>query len=110
MNASVSMYMGFGGTNFGHWSGANGGGGTSYQPHITSYDYDSPIAESGVHGYGSDNADKYTAVKTVRGLEKKKSSRLMLWTRSLASTCRHRTSPPRPSCPFPLCRHPKALC
>ena len=24
--ASVSLYMGHGGTNFGHWSGANGGG------------------------------------------------------------------------------------
>jgi hypothetical protein len=60
--------MGFGGTNFGHWSGANGGGGTSYQPHITSYDYDSPIGEAGVHGYGSDSADKYTAVKSVRNL------------------------------------------
>ncbi len=36
--ASFNLYMGYGGTNFGWWSGANGGG-KSYQPHITSYDY-----------------------------------------------------------------------
>eukprot|EP00049_Salpingoeca_infusionum_P027795 m.34366 g.34366 ORF g.34366 m.34366 type:complete len:777 (-) comp9761_c0_seq2:315-2645(-) len=63
--ASVSMYMGHGGTNFGFYSGANGGGGSSYQPHITSYDYDSPISEGGQHGYGSDGVDKYTAVQKV---------------------------------------------
>ena len=39
--------MGHGGTNFGYWSGANGGGGSSYQPHETSYDYNSPVAEAG---------------------------------------------------------------
>ena len=65
MNASVAVYMGIGGSNFGPWSGANGGGGTSYQPDLTSYDYNAPIAESGVHGYGSDGVDKYTAVQTV---------------------------------------------
>ena len=46
MNASVSMYMAHGGTNFGFWSGANGDEGTSYSGHITSYDYDCPISES----------------------------------------------------------------
>ena len=35
----------------GFWSGANGGGGKSYQPHETSYDYDSPVSEAGEHGY-----------------------------------------------------------
>ena len=35
--ASVSMYMGIGGTNFEFWNGANGGG-TTYQQTITSYD------------------------------------------------------------------------
>lgn len=64
-NASMSMYMGHGGTNFGFWSGANGGGGSSYQPHITSYDYDSPVSEDGTHGFGSDSADKYKAVQAV---------------------------------------------
>ena len=28
--------MGHGGTNWGFWSGANGGGGSSFQPHETS--------------------------------------------------------------------------
>jgi len=62
--ASFSMYMAFGGTNFGYWSGANGGG-DSYQPHITSYDYDSPLSEGGDHGFGSDGIDKYQAVREV---------------------------------------------
>lgn len=64
MQASVSMYMAHGGTNFGMWAGANGGG-ESYQPHITSYDYDSPISEGGGHGYGSDDADKFVAIRNV---------------------------------------------
>jgi beta-galactosidase len=44
--ASVNLYMAHGGTNFGFTNGANGGGG-SYQPTVTSYDYDAPINESG---------------------------------------------------------------
>ena len=63
VNGSVSMYMGHGGSNFGFWSGANGGG-ASYQPHITSYDYDAPISEGGGDGYGPDG-NKYTAVREV---------------------------------------------
>lgn len=35
LNGSVSLYMGHGGTNWGLWSGANGGG-TSYMPVVTS--------------------------------------------------------------------------
>jgi hypothetical protein len=59
---SINMYMGFGGTNFGFMSGANGGGnGVSY--HITSYDYNSPLAEGGQHGYGSDKTDKFEAFR-----------------------------------------------
>ena len=61
---SVSLYMGHGGTNWGFWSGANGGGGTSFQPHITSYDYDSPVSEAGEHGYNN-GLDKYAAMQTV---------------------------------------------
>lgn len=41
---SFSLYMTHGGTNFGHWAGANSPG---YVPHVTSYDYDAPISESG---------------------------------------------------------------
>jgi hypothetical protein len=59
---SINMYMGFGGTNFGFFSGANGGG-QNVQYHITSYDYDSPLAEGAQHGYGSDGVDKYVAVR-----------------------------------------------
>ena len=43
---SVSMYMLFGGTSFGWFSGANSNG-HNYQPDVTSYDYDAPIDEAG---------------------------------------------------------------
>jgi beta-galactosidase len=64
LNGSVNLYMGHGGTNFMLFAGSNGGG-QSIQPHITSYDYDSPLSESGAHGYGSDGADKFAAVLAV---------------------------------------------
>ncbi|MGI5347710.1 glycoside hydrolase family 35 protein [Streptomyces sp. CA-250714] len=44
--ASVNIYMGHGGTNFGWYNGANHDG-TAYQPTVTSYDYDAPIGEAG---------------------------------------------------------------
>ncbi|WP_405374129.1 MULTISPECIES: glycoside hydrolase family 35 protein [unclassified Microbacterium] len=43
--ASVNIYMVHGGTNFGLTAGANDSG--RYLPMVTSYDYDSPITESG---------------------------------------------------------------
>ena len=43
---SVSLYMFHGGTSFGWMSGANWDH-DSYQPDVTSYDYDSPLDESG---------------------------------------------------------------
>lgn len=43
---SVSLYMFHGGTSFGWMSGANWDD-NSYQPDVTSYDYDSPLDESG---------------------------------------------------------------
>jgi beta-galactosidase len=64
LNGSVNLYMAHGGTNWGVFSGSNGGG-ASFQPHITSYDYDSPISEGGEHGYGSDGADKFSAIRSV---------------------------------------------
>eukprot|EP00947_MAST-08B_sp_MAST-8B-sp1_P001809 g1809.t1 len=60
---SVSIYMAHGGSNFGPFSGANGGG-KSYQSTIQSYDYNSPVAEGGEHGYGPDG-DKYEGIKSV---------------------------------------------
>jgi beta-galactosidase len=42
---SVNLYMFHGGTNFGFTAGANYGQG--YEPDVTSYDYDSPLDESG---------------------------------------------------------------
>lgn len=42
---SVSLYMFHGGTNFGFMNGANYGG--SFEPDITSYDYDAPLDEAG---------------------------------------------------------------
>lgn len=41
---SFSLYMTHGGTNWGHWAGANSPG---FAPDVTSYDYDAPIDESG---------------------------------------------------------------
>ncbi|HZQ93898.1 MAG TPA: beta-galactosidase, partial [Candidatus Sulfotelmatobacter sp.] len=43
---SINLYMFHGGTSFGFMSGANWDRKT-YQPDITSYDYDSPVSESG---------------------------------------------------------------
>jgi beta-galactosidase len=43
---SVSMYMFHGGTSFGWMNGANSNG-SNYEPDVTSYDYDSPLDESG---------------------------------------------------------------
>lgn len=41
---SFSLYMTHGGTNWGHWAGANS---PAFAPDVTSYDYDAPISESG---------------------------------------------------------------
>lgn len=43
-NISFSLYMTHGGTNWGHWAGANSPG---FAPDVTSYDYDAPLSESG---------------------------------------------------------------
>ena len=51
---SFSLYMTHGGTNFGHWAGANSPG---FSPDVTSYDYDAPITESGQPG------EKYYALR-----------------------------------------------
>jgi beta-galactosidase len=56
--ASVNLYMACGGTNFGFTSGANTSGPT-YQPTVTSYDYDSPVGEAG------DVGAKFTALRSV---------------------------------------------
>jgi beta-galactosidase len=42
---SINLYMLHGGTSFGFMNGANFD--KSYQPDVTSYDYDSPVSESG---------------------------------------------------------------
>lgn len=68
LNASVNFYMGFGGTNFGFWSGGNAGNEiawTAFTHDIQSYDYDAPISESGIHGYGSDGVDKFVAMRKI---------------------------------------------
>jgi beta-galactosidase len=43
---SINLYMFHGGTSFGFMNGANWDD-ESYQPDVTSYDYDSPVSESG---------------------------------------------------------------
>ena len=45
---SFNFYVLHGGTNFGYSAGANASSPTSYQPDITSYDYDAPINEQGL--------------------------------------------------------------
>ncbi|MDN3494808.1 beta-galactosidase [Planococcus sp. APC 4015] len=55
--ASVNIYMVHGGTNFALTAGANDSG--RYLPMVTSYDYDSPITESG------DVTDKFRAFREV---------------------------------------------
>ncbi len=55
--ASVNIYMVHGGTNFGLTAGANDSG--RYLPMVTSYDYDSPISESG------DLTEKFRAFRDV---------------------------------------------
>eukprot|EP00943_MAST-04B_sp_MAST-4B-sp1_P005959 g5959.t1 len=66
---STSLYMAFGGTNFGYWSGANGNGGSgsmnAYRSVTTSYDYNAPIAEGDGHGIGLNGEDKYIGLQTV---------------------------------------------
>lgn len=59
---SFNLYMAHGGTNFGWFSGANGGD-KKFQPHITSYDYGAPVGESGAHGYGKDGRDKFSVLR-----------------------------------------------
>ncbi|HEU5342616.1 beta-galactosidase family protein [Edaphobacter sp.] len=44
---SVSIYMFHGGTSFGWMNGANSDDKGSYEPDVTSYDYDAPLDESG---------------------------------------------------------------
>jgi beta-galactosidase len=46
---SVNLYMFHGGTSFGWMNGANSNG-KNYEPDVTSYDYDSPVTESGELG------------------------------------------------------------
>lgn len=55
--ASVNIYMFHGGTNFGFTNGANDKG--VYQPLVTSYDYDAPLAEDGYP------TEKYWAFREV---------------------------------------------
>ncbi|GLZ80435.1 beta-galactosidase [Actinorhabdospora filicis] len=57
--ASVNIYMAHGGTNFGTWAGANHDG--TYQPTVTSYDYDAPIDERGAA------TEKYRLFREVIG-------------------------------------------
>ncbi|PNF39271.1 hypothetical protein B7P43_G16708 [Cryptotermes secundus] len=58
-NASVNFFVFHGGTNFGFLAGANYM--NSYQPQLTSYDFDAPISEAG------DPTNKYFAIKEVIG-------------------------------------------
>ncbi|MEC0370111.1 glycoside hydrolase family 35 protein [Paenibacillus chibensis] len=59
LGASVNFYMFHGGTNFGFWNGANGHTADSYEPTVTSYDYDALLSETG------EPTDKYYAVRKV---------------------------------------------
>jgi len=58
-NASVNIYMFFGGTNFGFTAGANDFGYGDYNADITSYDYDAVMDEAG------NKTEKYRMVSDV---------------------------------------------
>jgi beta-galactosidase len=65
---SFNFYMAHGGTNFGFWQGANAESDGRYEPHITSYDYDSPISEAGQTcqpGIGVGDGCKFMLVREV---------------------------------------------
>jgi beta-galactosidase len=57
---SFSIYMAHGGTSFGFWAGANTDAtdGT-YQPDVTSYDYDAAINEAGQPG------EKFNIIRNI---------------------------------------------
>jgi beta-galactosidase len=58
---SVSMYMAHGGTNFGFWAGSKSG---MFQ--VTSYDYNSPISESGSTESADENGpSKFQVSKSI---------------------------------------------
>lgn len=59
LNGSVNFYMFHGGTNFGFYNGANGHTVDAFEPTITSYDYDSPLNESG------EPTEKYFVIRGV---------------------------------------------
>ena len=56
-DASINLYMFHGGTNFGFYNGANHI--ETYEPTVTSYDYDAPLTEWG------DVTEKYEAIRKV---------------------------------------------
>ena len=56
-DGNFNVYMFHGGTNFGFLNGANHSG--TYQPTITSYDYNAPLSEAG------DMTPKYYAIKAL---------------------------------------------
>ncbi|KAK8814318.1 hypothetical protein WA158_008180 [Blastocystis sp. Blastoise] len=62
MNATVNFYVFIGGTNFGFLNGANGGG-DSYTPDPTSYDYDAPLSEAGDMTYKYQRIAEYLRSK-----------------------------------------------
>jgi beta-galactosidase len=68
-NASVSFYMGFGGTNWGWWNGADldkdEWSKGNLQPVLQSYDYNAPVSESGTFNLGADGVNKFLAVQAV---------------------------------------------
>lgn len=61
LGGHVNLYMLHGGTNFGFMAGANTAPDGTYQPTVSSYDYDAPISEAG------DLTPKYHALREVIG-------------------------------------------
>ncbi|XP_033107782.1 beta-galactosidase-1-like protein 2 isoform X2 [Anneissia japonica] len=59
LGASINFYMFHGGTTFGFWNGANIVNHLTYQPVVTSYDYDAPLSEAG------DVTDKYIKIRAL---------------------------------------------
>ncbi len=69
--ASVNLYMAHGGSTAGWWGGGDadvrqdGVCIENYTSYTASYDFNAPLNEAGGHGVGSDEKDKFTAVRKL---------------------------------------------
>ena len=69
-DASFSLYMALGGSNWAFGNGANTGAApAAYAASLPSYDYDAPVAQDGADGYGADGRNKFAALRAAMRAE-----------------------------------------